>query len=664
MNLTVNGKAYAATPAAGQCLRTFVRDLGWYGVKKGCDGGDCGACTVWVDEKPVHSCLYPAFRAEGRSVTTIEGLAQPDGTLHPMQQAFLDAQGFQCGYCAAGMIMTGAALTDEQKDDLPQSLKGNLCRCTGYGSIRDAFAGKKNVAPRHGRQIARARACPIPSRATSSPATRVIRPTSRRPTACCTSRCCARRTRTPASNRSIEPKAIAVPGVVDVFTWEDVPRQLLHDGDPRRQSRRSRRYVRARQRRALRRPAHRRRRRRYRGRGGGRLPQARGASTRFCRPSSIPKKRCAPARRSCTIRASSRARCIPSRISFSSCTARSAASRRASRGRRDLRGHLRRAAPAARASRDDAVDQLAGRRRPLSHPHERPRSVHRQVQALLHLRTQSRRPARLLRTRRRRLRRQARHDERGPAAARDAQDRASGDVGVHPRRAVHRRDDQAPDEDAREDRRQERRDDHRDPVSRRLQHRRLRQPRRRDARQRHVRPVGDLQVPEQKRRRLRRLHEPAVRRRLPRLRYVADDLRGRVRRSTSSRACSRSIRSSFAARTSSGRTTTWSRPGRRRPISRSAATAWISASISSRPRCAAVAVSPNPTGEHWLEGSGVALSMLDCVPPTEQRSGSEVRAARRRHAITSPSDRPRSATGSSPRSSRSSRRSWAARPRA
>ena len=100
---------------------------------------------MWVDEKPVHSCLYPAFRADGKRVTTIEGLAQPDGTLHPMQQAFLDAQGFQCGYCAAGMIMTGAALSDEQKHDLPPSMKGNLCRCTGYASIRDAFAGTRNV---------------------------------------------------------------------------------------------------------------------------------------------------------------------------------------------------------------------------------------------------------------------------------------------------------------------------------------------------------------------------------------------------------------------------------------------------------------------------------------------------------------------------------------
>ena len=146
MNLTVNGKKFAATPDPGQCLRVFLRDLGWYGVKKGCDGGDCGACTVWVDRKPVHSCLYPAFRAEGKAITTIEGLAE-NGQLHPMQQAFLDAQGFQCGYCAAGMIMTAASLSDEQKRDLPRALKGNLCRCTGYGSIRDAFDGVKNVSP-------------------------------------------------------------------------------------------------------------------------------------------------------------------------------------------------------------------------------------------------------------------------------------------------------------------------------------------------------------------------------------------------------------------------------------------------------------------------------------------------------------------------------------
>src|ERR1700676_4069055 len=86
----------------------------------------------------------PAFRAAGRAVTTIEGLAQ-DGVLHPMQQAFIDAQAFQCGYCAAGMIMTAAALDAEQRADLPHALKGNLCRCTGYRAISDALHGVTSV---------------------------------------------------------------------------------------------------------------------------------------------------------------------------------------------------------------------------------------------------------------------------------------------------------------------------------------------------------------------------------------------------------------------------------------------------------------------------------------------------------------------------------------
>jgi CO/xanthine dehydrogenase Mo-binding subunit/aerobic-type carbon monoxide dehydrogenase small subunit (CoxS/CutS family) len=224
MSYTVNGKTFSQEPRPGQCLRTFMRSLGWHGVKKGCDAGDCGACTVWLDGQPVHSCITPAFRADGREVTTIEGLGSPEN-LHPMQRQFRDAPGFQCGFCTAGMIMTASALTDEQKTDLPHALKGNLCRCTGYRAIEDAINGVaaiEDAAPGQavGASVgALAGTDVVTGRAEYTMDTDVE------------GMLHLKVLHAPYAHARIvsvdKTAALAVPGVHRVYTWEDVPRKLF-----------------------------------------------------------------------------------------------------------------------------------------------------------------------------------------------------------------------------------------------------------------------------------------------------------------------------------------------------------------------------------------------------------------------------------------------------
>jgi aerobic carbon-monoxide dehydrogenase small subunit len=119
------------------------------GTKEGCGYGECGACTVIIDGKAVNSCIFPVMEAEGKKVTTIEALASQDGTLSPLQNAFVEHGASQCGFCTPGMIMSAKALLDEKAnptdDEIKSSIGGNLCRCTGYVKIIDAV---KSVAGR------------------------------------------------------------------------------------------------------------------------------------------------------------------------------------------------------------------------------------------------------------------------------------------------------------------------------------------------------------------------------------------------------------------------------------------------------------------------------------------------------------------------------------
>ncbi len=138
--LHVNGAAYPVEIEPGRTLLSVIRtEVGLTGAKEGCDDSECGACMVLLDGQPVNSCSYLALQADGREVTTIEGLTGDDGELHPLQQAFLDEGGVQCGFCTPGMLISAKALLDRSpqpsEEEIRLALSGNLCRCTGYSGI-------------------------------------------------------------------------------------------------------------------------------------------------------------------------------------------------------------------------------------------------------------------------------------------------------------------------------------------------------------------------------------------------------------------------------------------------------------------------------------------------------------------------------------------------
>lgn len=143
IRLKVNGQVYELLVEPRQTLLDILRDeLGLTGTKKACDMGNCGSCTVLTDDKPVVSCLILAIDAQEKSIFTIEGLAIGEG-LHPIQQAFIDHNAIQCGYCTPGMILAAKALLDKNPNptekEIREAISGNLCRCTGYDQIVEAI---------------------------------------------------------------------------------------------------------------------------------------------------------------------------------------------------------------------------------------------------------------------------------------------------------------------------------------------------------------------------------------------------------------------------------------------------------------------------------------------------------------------------------------------
>ena len=150
IKLTVNGTLHELSVQPWEVLVDVIRDnLGLTGTKEGCGLGECGACTVIMDNKPVNSCLVLAVEADGKQIITIEGLANGD-KLHPIQEAFIEHGGMQCGFCTPGMIMSAKALLDENptpdEEEIKRGIAGNICRCTGYTKIIESIkAAAKNM---------------------------------------------------------------------------------------------------------------------------------------------------------------------------------------------------------------------------------------------------------------------------------------------------------------------------------------------------------------------------------------------------------------------------------------------------------------------------------------------------------------------------------------
>ncbi len=150
IHCTVNGKQEEVAIDARESLTDMLHNrLGLTSVKRGCEVGECGACTVLVDGKAIDSCIYLALWADGKTILTVEGLQAPDGTLNPIQQAFVDEAAVQCGFCIPGVIMSAVEIAGMNKkltrEEIRKMISGHLCRCTGYQNITNAIEKAINI---------------------------------------------------------------------------------------------------------------------------------------------------------------------------------------------------------------------------------------------------------------------------------------------------------------------------------------------------------------------------------------------------------------------------------------------------------------------------------------------------------------------------------------